>query len=528
MPDPETSIDDDSRQIPPIRDLVNQTTLRGALYLGAGLVALMAPNASRFLLAVLVAVVLVGLGVTDISTSFTARPRRWPAIALGTLYIVAGVGMLVVTDRTFRLISVVIGALAIARGISVGVSALRNRHTRATWRFDLIRGALFVVGGIVVVALPESIVAGLVFAAAGAAILVGAITISFGIMHAEDVDVDTLQVGGYIKSWLDHRDVGDEMRADVVDGLFFEPPNSTQKQVGFWVLLILSTTIATLGVIADSTAVVIGAMLVAPLMTPIMGVSAGIVNGWMLRVTNSFATIAGGVVVSVGVAWIVAAWAPQIVPLSANSQIISRVNPTLVDMMIAVAAGAAGAYATVDKRVSSSITGVAIAVALVPPLGVVGITLHAGNYVDAGGAFLLFLTNLVSIILMAAAVFVVMGLVPIQQFRTNRKKMRTVISTVTLGALVVMLPLVFASEGIIASAGRQSTAQKTTEQWLGDSDLNIRKVEVTSDDITVVLSGEGDVPSVSELQAEMTDALGTSIVVVVEYFPAQRITARDS
>jgi uncharacterized hydrophobic protein (TIGR00271 family) len=526
MPDPDPTIDD-RHPIPPIADLVNQTTLRGALYLGAGLVALMIPNASKFLLALVVSIVLIGVGFTDLSASLTARPRRWHGIALGGISIIAGLGMLVITDRTVRLISVVIGILAVARGLTVGLSALRDKQTRTTWKFDVVRGALFIVGGIVVVALPESVVAGLVFVAAGAAILVGAITISFGIMHADDAEIDTLQVGGYIKSWLDERDVGDDMRANVVDSLFFEPPDSTQKQVGFWVLLILSTAIATLGVIADSTAVVIGAMLVAPLMTPIMGVSAGIVNGWMRRVTNAFATIAGGVAVSIGVAWIVAAWTPQIVPLAANSQILSRVSPTLVDMMIAVAAGAAGAYATVDKRVSSSITGVAIAVALVPPLGVVGITLYATNYSDAGGAFLLFLTNLVSIILMAAVVFVVMGLVPIEQFKNNRKKMRTVISTVTLGALVILLPLVFASEGIIASAGRQSTAQKTTEQWLGDSELIIRKVEVKSDEITVVLSGESDVPSVAQLQADMSDALGTAVLVVVEYFPSQRITARD-
>lgn len=527
MEEKNTEIDEAGSKIPPIRDLINQTTLRGALYVGAGLIALMVPDASKLLLGVLVAVVLIGAGATDIASSLTAKPRRWSGAALGAFYVLAGAGLFIFTDRTIRFITVSIGIVAVARGVMALTSALRARKSRATWKFDLVRGSLFVVGGFIIAILPESIVGGLIFFAAGAAILTGAITISFGIIHAEDSDIDTLQVGGYIKSWLNNRDVGDEMRSHVVDTLFFEPPGSTQKQVGFWVLLILSTTIATLGVIADSTAVVIGAMLVAPLMTPIMGVSAGIVNGWMRRVTNAFATIAGGVAVSIGVAWIVAAWTPQIVPLVSNSQVISRVSPTMVDMMIAIAAGAAGAYATVDRRVSSSITGVAIAVALVPPLGVVGITLHAGNYSDASGAFLLFLTNLVSIILMASAVFVVMGLVPIHQFKTNQKKMRTVISTVTLGALVIMLPLVFTSEGIIASAGRQSTAQNTTEEWLADTDLTIRRVEVKSDEVTVVISGENDVPSVTELQMLMADALGADVLVVVEYFPSQRITAGD-
>ena len=309
MPDPETA-EHDGKPIPPISELINQTTLRGALYLGAGLVALMVPTASKFLLAVVVAVVLIGVGFTDFASSLMSRPRRWHGMALGALFMVAGLGIFIVGDRTLRAITVVIGLLAITRGVTVGWSALRDKRTRPTWKFDVVRGALFVVGGIVVIALPESVAAGLVFAAAGAAIVVGAVTISFGLMHADEVDVDTLEVGGYLKSWLNKRDVGDEMRASVVDSLFFEPPDSTRKQVGFWVLLILSTTIATLGIIAESTAVVIGAMLVAPLMTPIMGVSAGIVNGWMRRVTNAFATIAGGVAVSIGVAWIVAAWTP--------------------------------------------------------------------------------------------------------------------------------------------------------------------------------------------------------------------------
>ena len=103
----------------------------------------------------------------------------------------------------------------------------------------------------------------------------------------------------------------------------------------------MSTTIATLAILADSTAVVIGAMLVAPLMTPILGVSAGIVNGWMGRVSRAFATVAGGVAVSILVAWIVSSWAPHFVPIASNSQVISRVSPTLLDMLIALAAGAA-------------------------------------------------------------------------------------------------------------------------------------------------------------------------------------------
>ena len=508
----------------PLKDYVNPTTLRGAAFLVAGFIALLVPSASQILLALTAAGALIFSGSLDLYSSVRSKPTRWTGAVLAVLYISTGIGLLLITEKTVRAITLLIAVVAVFRGIAIAFSALRRRASSETWTLDLVRGLLFVAAGLVTAVVPESIIAGVIFAIAGATIIYGAVTLSFGIMHADNLDEDTIEVGGYLKAWLGQRDVGDDMRNDVVDNLFFEPPDATQKQVGFWVLLILSTSIATLGIIADSTAVVIGAMLVAPLMTPIMGVSAAIVNGWTRRVATSFATIAGGVGVSIATAWIVAAWTPQLVPLASNTQILSRTSPTLVDMMIAVAAGAAGAYATVDRRVSSSITGVAIAVALVPPLGVVGLTLKAGEFGDAGGAFLLFLTNLVSIILVASVVFVIAGLVPIEQFKENRKKMRTVISTVAVGALVIMLPLVFTSEGIIASAARQSSAQRITEEWLEDSpDLTLNKVVVATDDINVVLSGEGEVPDVGDLEQTLESEFKTSISLVVDYFPSVRL-----
>lgn len=315
------------------------------------------------------------------------------------------------------------------------------------------------------------------------------------------------------------------MRDDVVDNLYFEPPDSLQKQVGFWTLLVLSVVIATLGVLADSTAVVIGAMLVAPLMTPIMGVSAAIVNGWMRRLLTSFATVVGGVSVAVGVAFVVTVWTPRLVPLASNGQILSRTSPTLIDLMIAMAAGAAGAYATVDKRVSSSITGVAIAVALVPPLGVVGVMLQATEWSDALGAFLLFLTNFVSIVLVASIVFLVTGLAPFSRIRESRDKMRTVIATVVLATIVVMVPLAFTSNGILASATRQSTTQDIVEEWLAGTDLELNRVVVDTDQVDVRLSGEGALPPVDELEASLEDALGVDVSVRVEYFPSTVVTS---
>lgn len=521
--------DREENQRAPLSAYLNNSTIRGLGLILLGIFGLAVPKASHFLFGLAVAAGLILYGALDIRSSFATRPISWLSLTLGVVYVAAGVVLVVFTDKTLRLVSIAFGVAIVVRGLLAAVSAVRSRKARTTWTFEMTRGLLTAAVGGVVIIVPEAIIGGSIFAIAGIAIVGGAISLSVGITLAHDVDVDpNTEITSYLKKWFSERDVGDTMREDVVDSLFFENPGATQKQVGFWVLLVLSVAIATLGIIADSTAVVIGAMLVAPLMTPIMAVSVGIVNGWPRRVTMAFLTVAGGVAVSVGVAWILAAWVPQLTPNTTNSQIVSRVSPTLVDMLIAVAAGAAGAYATVDKRVSSSITGVAIAVALVPPLGVVGITLKAGEYGDASGAFLLFLTNLVAIILMASIVFVVAGLVPLEQFVENRKKTRTVISTVALAALLIMVPLFFTSEGILASAARQSTAQQITEDWIAaDPDLTLEKVTVDNDDISVVLAGEGDVPSVEDLETSLEDAFDTQIFVDVQYFPSVRITSED-
>ena len=513
----------------PLSAYLNNSTIRGVVLIGIGIFALAVPNASHFLLGLSVALALVAFGATEIRSALRSRPKHWVGVLIGALYLVGAAALVARTDQTITLIALVVAVVLISRGLLSAYAAIKVRDTEPSWTYKMTRGFLSAALGGIVLIIPDAIIAAAIFAIAGAAIIAGAVSLSVGITVGRDVDVNPdIETMSFLREWFSRRDVGDTMRATVVDNLFFEDPDHVQKQVGFWVLLVLSVAIATLGIMADSTAVVIGAMLVAPLMTPIMGVSVAIVNGWPRRVSLSFATVAGGVAVSIGVAWILAAWVPQLVPIAANSQIQSRISPTMVDLLIAIAAGAAGAYATIDKRVSSSITGVAIAVALVPPLGVAGIMLKAGEYADAGGALLLFLTNLVAIILTASVVFVVGGLVPIDQFRSNRTKTRTTVVTVALAALVITIPLFFTSEGIIASASRQSSAQEITEEWLSDSEgLSLELVVVNVDEIAVTMSGEGDLPSVAELEASLEEALGADIFLDVEFFPSVRITSDD-
>ena len=185
--------------------------------------------------------------------------------------------------------------------------------------------------------------------------------------------------------------------------------NAAKPSLEFFALLITSSVIATIGLVDNSAAVVIGAMVIAPLMDPIISLAFAIANRNIRLAIQSLSLITLGIAVVVVVS--------SIVYKSLNvdyidTQIISRVFPNLTDLVIAIAAGAAGAFAHSRLKLVGSLAGVAIAVALVPPLCVTGIGLQLsaqasvrfGNAIIPSlshdipqGSFLLFITNLLGI-----------------------------------------------------------------------------------------------------------------------------------
>jgi len=179
----------------------------------------------------------------------------------------------------------------------------------------------------------------------------------------------------------------------------------------FMTLLILATMIATFGLFINSASVIIGAMLLAPLMQPIVSLSMGMLRQDEALEIRSAKTIAVGVV-SVVVTAAAIAW---MIPMERmTSEMAGRLSPTLLDLFVAVVSGAAAAYAKSNEKISGSLAGVAIAVALVPPIAVSGIGLGWGEWTMFTSAFLLFLTNLVGIVLSAALTFMLLGYSPIE------------------------------------------------------------------------------------------------------------------
>lgn len=189
----------------------------------------------------------------------------------------------------------------------------------------------------------------------------------------------------------------------------------------FYALVATSTLIACLGLIGNSTTVVIGAMLVAPLMTPIFGISLSLVRGEGLMLGRAIRAEVIGVVLAVGIA---ALFGSIPMALEVTPEMLARTAPNLLDLLVAVLAGFAGAYAMTNERLSPALPGVAIATAIVPPLANVGLCLAVGAYDGAYGSFLLFMANFLSILMVSSLVFIAAGLVqavPIERWGFVRR-----------------------------------------------------------------------------------------------------------
>ena len=194
---------------------------------------------------------------------------------------------------------------------------------------------------------------------------------------------------------------------------------SSKPSLGFFVLLLCAAVIATLGLIANSTAVVIGAMIVAPLMDPILSLAFALSISNNKLAKRSLLTVVIGVLTVITTSALLA----SLLDVSeVNREMTSRTAPNLIDLGIAVAAAVAGSFSMTRERLSNSLAGVAVAVALVPPLCVCGIGLSMGKEVVAvfgrgtvagitnqisEGSFLLFLANLIGITVASLFAFLV-------------------------------------------------------------------------------------------------------------------------
>ena len=318
-----------------------------------------------------------------------------------------------------------------------------------------------------------------------------------------------------------------EERELILDEFFFEGDRRQPYLVQFFILMVLSAGIAGFGLANDSAAVVIGAMLVAPLMTPILATSAAIVQGWLERTATSLAIVVVGSLVAIGVGLIVA-WLSARLSTGAPlpGELLARTSPNLGDLAIAVLAGVAGAFVSVRSEASSALPGVGIAVALVPPLATIGMTIGLGQIDLAIGATLLYLTNLVGIILAASIVFTLAGFAAFAEATTLRARRRT--TAVALGALVMVgLPLLWQSQRLYEEGQTQATVTRIVDDWASDRYIVDIKIDREDDatHVTVGVVGTEPPPDSSSLASLLASELRTEVVAGVTFTALDEATA---
>lgn len=182
--------------------------------------------------------------------------------------------------------------------------------------------------------------------------------------------------------------------------------------INYIVLILGSCMIATLGLLSNSAAVIIGAMIIAPLMLPIRGLAFGALEGNVVLFRKGLIAIVVGTLLAIFLALLLGSLVrlPEF-----GSEVVARSQPTLLDLGIAITAGGINGFAKVQPKVSATLAGTAIAVALMPPICVIGLGLSEADWSLSWGATLLYLTNLLGITLSCMLTFLITGYAPLNR-----------------------------------------------------------------------------------------------------------------
>ena len=315
-------------------------------------------------------------------------------------------------------------------------------------------------------------------------------------------------------------DARQSLGAAKLDDLFPEGEAFRASLLTFTVLLTLAAFIASFGLYQDSVASIIGAMVVAPLGGAIMAFAGALVTArsrwqWI----TGLQVILGSLWVVV-IGFLVSLVLPDILELTPSLD--ARTAPGLLDLGVALAAGAAGAFVAVRHTGSDALPGVAIAVALVPPLATVGICLELGRPDDAAGALLLFVTNFAAIVVAACIVFTLSGAVPSREMIRERNLVRNGFVAAVIALVIIAIPLV--ATGIESARGwiRATTGAPYVREWIGDRDLTVREWTVAGDTVTLIVAGPDAPGDAQALATDLAAAYGAPVTLDVEYVPTTR------
>ncbi|MBD2089808.1 DUF389 domain-containing protein [Microcoleus sp. FACHB-1515] len=232
----------------------------------------------------------------------------------------------------------------------------------------------------------------------------------------------------------------------------------------FLILIVGSCAIATFGLLSNSAAVIIGAMIVAPLMLPIRGVAFAALSGNLRLFRKGAIALTVGTLLAIAIAYSIG----RVVQFAEyGSEVLARSQPTLLDLGVAIAAGGISGYAKVEPKISGSLAGTAIAVALMPPVCVIGLGLAQMNTSLSQGATLLYLTNLLGIALACMMAFLLTG------YATLHRARRALLLALGL-TVVLVVPLGVSFARLV----RQARLETSVERALLDRTVTFQRVEL--------------------------------------------------
>ncbi len=294
---------------------------------------------------------------------------------------------------------------------------------------------------------------------------------------------------------------------------------SSKPDFDYFVLVMLSCIIATFGLLIDSAATIIGAMLVAPLMSPILGIGLASIRGDTALLKNAVSAVARGAVLAIFLSTFIA-WSNDVLPFvtlqDIPDEVLSRTRPSPIDLGVALAGGLAATFALVQPQLSAALPGVAIATALMPPLCAIGVGVALGRWDVALGALLLFITNAVTIAASSIFLFYVMG------FSLGRKEGDRLIQR-SLQISIILIVVLFAPLGwqsyvFVQDATLNRTISDVVEsevESVGASldELEWRKVgDILQIDITILVNQPLDY----EVSVELQDAIAARLQRTVQ------------
>jgi len=275
-------------------------------------------------------------------------------------------------------------------------------------------------------------------------------------------------------------------RTSVFNSLFFHYKKHWKSSFGL--MLFLSIGIASLGLSEDSSATIIGAMIIAPLGQPIVALGGAIALGWRRQSLRMLGIIILGTISSIVLAYLFGLLLKDVTP---NQQILIRTSPDLRDLGIALFAGTAGAYGYYRSEYSTVLAGVAISVALIPPLCSCGLMVEEGHFILAKGSLLLFITNLIGVIFSSILVFFLLGLRQKQKYK--RKWFYTGTIVVLLVGTSIILPLTLNFKNFNSASQFQSSIYEKAGE---------------------ILSHSKNSPTIKDISIQ-----GTAAIITIEPFP---------